>query len=61
MLGSEYFVQNCSFLKDVKGYLNYDMIGRNSNEAVPEQVDYFYTEANKAFGDWLKMISRNMI
>lgn len=54
LLGSEYFVQNCSFLKNVKGYLNYDMIGRNSNEAVPEQVDYFYTEANKAFGDWLK-------
>lgn len=54
LLGSEYFVQNCSFLKDVKGYLNYDMIGRNSNEAIPEQVDYFYTEANKAFGDWLK-------
>ena len=26
LLGSEYFVQNCSFLKDVKGYLNYDMI-----------------------------------
>lgn len=54
LLGSEYFVQNCPFLKDIKGYLNYDMIGRNSNEAVPEQVDYFYTEANKAFGDWLK-------
>ncbi|MBP3517872.1 MAG: M20/M25/M40 family metallo-hydrolase [Parabacteroides sp.] len=54
LLGSEYFVQNCSFLKDVKGYLNYDMIGRNSNEAVPEQVDYFYTEANPVFGDWLK-------
>ena len=32
----------------------WDMIGRNSNESVPEQVDYFYTEANKAFGDWLK-------
>lgn len=54
LLGSEYFVQNCSFLQNIKGYLNYDMIGRNSNEAIPEQVDYFYTEANKAFGDWLK-------
>lgn len=54
LLGSEYFVQNCTFLKDVKGYLNYDMIGRNSNEAIPEQVDYFYTEENKAFGNWLK-------
>lgn len=54
LLGSEYFVLNCPFLKSVKGYLNYDMIGRNSNESIPEQVDYFYTEANKAFGDWLK-------
>ncbi|WP_455637504.1 M28 family metallopeptidase [Parabacteroides sp.] len=54
LLGSEYFVQTCPFLKDVKGYLNYDMIGRNSNEEVPAQVDYFYTEANAAFGDWLK-------
>lgn len=54
LLGSEYFAQNWPLLKNVKGYLNYDMIGRNSNEAVPEQVDYFYTEANKAFGDWLK-------
>lgn len=54
LLGSEYFVLNCPFLKSVKGYLNYDMIGRNSNESIPEQVDYFYTEVNKAFGDWLK-------
>lgn len=54
LLGSEYFAQNWPLLKDVKAYLNYDMIGRNSNEAIPEQVDYFYTEANKAFGDWLK-------
>lgn len=54
LLGSEYFAQNWPFLKNVKGYLNYDMIGRNSNESVPEQVDYFYTEANKAFGEWLK-------
>lgn len=54
LLGSEYFVQNFPQLGRVKGYLNYDMIGRNSSEAVPAQVDYFYTEANKAFGDWLK-------
>lgn len=54
LLGSEYFVQNYPELRQVKGYLNYDMIGRNSNEAVPAQFDYFYTEANKAFGDWLK-------
>ncbi|SHG11230.1 Peptidase family M28 [Bacteroides luti] len=54
LLGSSYFVQNCSFINSVKGYLNYDMIGRNSNEAKPQLVDYFYTEANAAFGEWLK-------
>nr|WP_321376699.1 M20/M25/M40 family metallo-hydrolase [uncultured Bacteroides sp.] len=54
LLGSSYFVQNCSFIQSVKGYLNYDMIGRNSNEAKPQLVDYFYTEANSAFGEWLK-------
>ena len=54
LLGSSYFVQNCSFINSVKGYLNYDMIGRNSNEAKPQLVDYFYTEANSAFGEWLK-------
>ena len=54
LLGSSYFVQNCSFIQSVKGYLNYDMIGRNSNEAKPQLVDYFYTEANAAFGEWLK-------
>ncbi len=53
-LGSEYFVLSCPFQKSIKGYLNYDMIGRNSNEEIPEQFDYFYTEANTAFGEWLK-------
>lgn len=38
----------------VKGYLNYDMIGRNNDESKPTHVVYFYTEAHPAFGDWLK-------
>ena len=38
----------------MKGYLNFDMIGRNNNEAKPTHVVYFYTEAHPAFGDWLK-------
>lgn len=54
LLGSAYFVQNCSFIQSVKGYLNYDMIGRNTNEAKPQLVDYFYTESHPAFGEWLK-------
>jgi hypothetical protein len=53
-LGSSYFVQSCPFIQSIKGYLNYDMIGRNTNETKPLLVDYFYTESHPAFGDWLK-------
>ena len=54
LLGSEYFVQSCSFVKQIKGYLNFDMIGRNNDELKPRHVVYFYTEAHPVFGDWLK-------
>lgn len=54
LLGSRYFVQNCSFINQVKGYLNFDMIGRNTDETNPSHVVYFYTEANPVFGQWLK-------
>ncbi|MDR1503977.1 MAG: M20/M25/M40 family metallo-hydrolase [Prevotella sp.] len=54
LLGSEYFVADCPFVSSVKGYLNFDMIGRNKDEAKPEHVVYFYTESHPAFGEWLK-------
>ena len=54
LLGSKAFVQFFPEIKNVKGYLNFDMIGRNNNEAKPTHVVYFYTEANPAFGRWLK-------
>lgn len=54
LLGSKYFVQSCPFIGQVKGYLNFDMIGRNNNPNNPKHVVYFYTEAHPAFGDWLK-------
>lgn len=54
LLGSKYFVQTYPDMHKVKGYLNYDMIGRNNNEANPNHVVYFYTEAHPAFGKWLK-------
>ena len=38
----------------VKGYLNFDMIGRNADESNPGYLMYFYTESHPAFGDWLK-------
>lgn len=54
LLGSKYFVQNCTFISQLKGYLNFDMIGRNNKPDQPQHVVYFYTEAHPAFGRWLK-------
>lgn len=54
LLGSEYFVADCPFASSIKGYLNFDMIGRNKDEEKPEHVVYFYTESHPAFGEWLK-------
>lgn len=54
LLGSEHFVLTYPDLSKIKGYINFDMIGRNNNEAKPKHVAYFYTEAHPAFGEWLK-------
>ena len=53
LLGSKYFVQTCPFVSQIKGYLNFDMIGRNNKPEQPKHVVYFYTAAHPAFGDWL--------
>ena len=50
----KHFVQHCPFLKQIKGYLNFDMIGRNNKPEQPQHVVYFYTAAHPAFGEWLK-------
>lgn len=54
LLGSKYFVQTCAFLPQIKGYLNFDMIGRNNKPQQPKHVVYFYTASHPAFGNWLK-------
>ncbi|WP_373736335.1 M28 family metallopeptidase [Bacteroides heparinolyticus] len=54
LLGSRYFVQTSPFISQVKGYLNFDMIGRNNKPEQPQHVVYFYTAGHPAFGDWLK-------
>lgn len=54
LLGSEYFMLHCPFTSSIKGYLNFDMIGRNKFEDNPNYVVYFYTESHPLFGDWLK-------
>ena len=50
----KYFVQTCPFVSQIKGYLNFDMIGRNNKPEQPKHVVYFYTAAHPSFGDWLK-------
>ena len=54
LLGSKYFVQSCRFLGQIKGYLNFDMIGRDNKPENPQHVVYFYTEAHPVFGQWLR-------
>ena len=54
LLGSRAFAQSFPDINKVKGYLNFDMIGRNNNEANPEHVVYFYTAAHPVFEKWLK-------
>lgn len=54
LLGSQYFVQNCDFVGKIKGYLNFDMVGRNNKPENPAHVVYFYTESHPLFGEWLK-------
>lgn len=54
LLGSEYFMQIWENPEKIKGYLNFDMIGRNNDENRPEHVVYFFTASHPVFGDWLK-------
>ncbi len=54
LLGSEYFIQTWQDPAKIKGYLNFDMIGRNNDEANPQGVVYFYTESHPIFETWLR-------
>ena len=54
LLGSEYFVNTFDNTKTIKGYLNFDMVGRDNKPEDPTYMVYFYTEAHPAFGSWLK-------
>ena len=54
LLGSKYFVHTFPAINQIKGYLNFDMIGRNHKPGQPQHVVYFYTASHPVFGDWLK-------
>lgn len=52
LLGSQFFTSTCPDLSRIKGYINFDMIGRNNDESNPNHIVYFYTAANPAFQEW---------
>lgn len=54
LLGSEHFMLTWPEPGKIKGYLNFDMIGRNNRADVPEHVVYFYTQAHPVFEEWLR-------
>lgn len=54
LLGSTYFVNNFPQMKDVKGYMNFDMIGRNNMEHRPKHFNLLYGEKDSLFAKWLK-------
>lgn len=54
LLGSKYFTQSYPDMNKVKGYLNFDMIGRNMDENQPKHVVFFYTENTPSFEKWLR-------
>lgn len=52
--GSKYFVKNCiADSSKVLYYMNFDMIGRDSDPARPQQFSYMYTERTPHFRLWL--------
>ena len=54
LLGSQYFVETFDNPVRIKGYLNFDMVGRDCDPADPEVMYFFYTESHPAFEKWLK-------
>ena len=54
LCGSRYFVNNFADIKKVKGYMNFDMIGRDCVENRPNHFNYMYTAKEAVFADWLK-------
>ena len=50
LLGSKFFVQTCPFISQVKGYLNFDMIGRNNKPQHPMRLEPDYRPWDNPIG-----------
>ena len=53
--GSKHYVASCADPKKIVGYMNFDMIGRNSDETKPQSFTYFYTKAYPEYEKWLNL------
>ncbi len=54
LLGSTYFAEHFADMGKVKGYMNFDMIGRNNMDHRPHHVKYMYLEQDSVFRHWLQ-------
>lgn len=54
LCGSRYFVNNFADIKKVKGYMNFDMIGRDCVEDRKNHFNYMYTAKDSVYAEWLK-------
>lgn len=54
LLGSTYFVNNYAQMKEVKGYMNFDMIGRDCVEGRPNHFTLMHAPKDSVFTAWLK-------
>lgn len=53
LLGSTYFVNNFAQMKKVKGYMNFDMIGRDCIEGRPNHFTLMHAPKDSVFTAWL--------
>ncbi|MBQ5722019.1 MAG: M20/M25/M40 family metallo-hydrolase, partial [Bacteroidaceae bacterium] len=53
LLGSTYFVNNFAQMKKVKGYMNFDMIGRDCAEGRPNHFTLMHAPKDSVFTAWL--------
>lgn len=54
LLGSTQFTKSFKDIDKVTSYLNFDMIGRNSDESNPKTFTYFYTASKGEYEKWLR-------
>lgn len=52
--GSRFFTQNFEQIKNVVFYMNFDMIGRNTDESKPTLFRYFYNDTKPQYRSYLE-------